>query len=317
MTERLELAMLYRGPLASCNYGCAYCPFAKRRDSIEQLAADRAAWERFVAWIAARPAGDAIGVLVTPWGEALTRAWYRRGLVTLSRLPQVSRAAAQTNLSARLDWIDEADPARLALWCTFHPAWTRLDRFVARCRRLDAAGIGYSVGVVGQPEHLAAAQALRRALREDVYVWINAVKSRGYSDDEAAAWRAIDPLFALNQQRWPSRGHRCRAGWRAVSVDGDGTLRRCHFVREPIGNLYADEATWRSSLVPRACTAADCHCHIGYVHLEYLELDKVFATGLLERVPVPEAWRGGAGLCLEPFSPGARRRLPVVPAAPP
>lgn len=309
----LALDLLYRGPLASCNYGCAYCPFAKRRDSAAQLAADRAAWDRFVAWIAARPATDALGVLVTPWGEALTRRWYRDGLAALSRLPQVTRAAAQTNLAARLDWLDAAEPARLALWCTFHPAWARLDRFVAQCRRLDAAGVAYSVGVVGQPEHLAAAQALRRALRDDVYVWINAVKARGYDAAERAAWLAIDPLFALNERRWPSRGRACGAGSRAVSVDGDGTVRRCHFIAEPIGNLY--DGSWATALTPRPCTAADCHCHIGYVHLDYLELGKVFATGLLERVPVPEAWRGAAaGVEVEVEAPAAARRLPVLRA---
>ena len=117
----------------------------------------------------------------------------------------------------------------------------------------------------------------------------NAVKALAYTAEELAAWTAIDPLFALNTQRWPSRGAACGAGERAFTVDGDGTMRRCHFIAEPIGNFYA--ADWRAALVPRACTNADCHCHIGYVHLDYLELDKVFATGLLERVPVPEARR--------------------------
>src|SRR5690606_35932586 len=36
------LTLLYRGPLASCDYDCAYCPFDKRRDSPERLRADRA-----------------------------------------------------------------------------------------------------------------------------------------------------------------------------------------------------------------------------------------------------------------------------------
>ena len=31
------MRILYRGPLASCNYDCPYCPFAKRRDSADQL----------------------------------------------------------------------------------------------------------------------------------------------------------------------------------------------------------------------------------------------------------------------------------------
>ena len=67
-------------------------------------------------------------------------------------------------------------------------------------------------------------------------------------------------------------------------------MRRCHFIAEPIGNVY--EPAWRDALVPRPCSNVDCHCHIGYVHLDYLELDKVFAGGLLERIPVPEARRG-------------------------
>lgn len=287
----MKLDLLYRGPLASCNYGCAYCPFAKRRDTRDQLTADRAAWERFVAWLAARPATDRLGVLVTPWGEALIRRWYRDGLARLSHLPQITRVAAQTNLSGPLDWIAGADPARLALWCTYHPDWVAHADFVAKTRALADAGVQFSVGVVGQREHLAAARALRAALPASVYVWINAVKALAYTDDERAAWAAIDPLFELNTHRYPSRGHACGAGERAITVDGDGTIRRCHFIADPLGNLYADDLA--TVLRPRACTNADCHCHIGYVHLDYLELAKVFATGFLERVPTPEARASG------------------------
>ncbi|MGN6106156.1 MAG: STM4011 family radical SAM protein [Kofleriaceae bacterium] len=294
----MKLDILYRGPLASCNYGCAYCPFAKRKDSRAELAADRASWQRFLDWATAQPATDQLGILVTPWGEALIRRWYQQGLAALSHLPQIRRVAAQTNLSGELGWISDADPDRLALWCTYHPEWTTLDEFLAQCRRLDAAGVRYSVGVVGQPAHAEAARALRAALPAETYVWINAVKAVRYTDDELASWEAIDPLFRLNLQRWPSRGAACGAGERAITVDGDGTMRRCHFIQEPIGNLYQPD--WRAALVRRPCSNTDCHCHIGYVHLDYLELDKVFATGLLERVPVPEARRGGL-------------RLPVVP----
>ena len=290
----MKLSILYRGPLASCNYGCAYCPFAKRKDDRAALDVDRAAWRRFVDRIAARPATDELGVLVTPWGEALIRRWYRGGLVELSHLPQISRVAAQTNLSMSLDWVTDANPDKLALWCTYHPDWTTETEFVAQCRRLDAAGVRYSVGVVAQRAYHAAARSIRAALPADVYVWINAVKALGYTADELAAWRAIDPLFALNASRWPSLGKACGAGERAITVDGDGTMRRCHFIAEPIGNLYADD--WATALAPRACTNVDCHCHIGYVHLDYLELDKVFATGLLERIPVPEARAGGIRL---------------------
>ena len=134
------------------------------------------------------------------------------------------------------------------------------------------------------------AHAIRAALPAETYVWINAVKALGYSRDEIATWRSIDPLFELNTQRYPSFGKPCGAGERAITVDGDGTMRRCHFIAEPIGNLYDED--FAAALQPRTCTQRDCHCHIGYVHLDYLELHKVFATGLLERIPVPEARAG-------------------------
>ncbi len=33
--------ILYRGRLASCSYDCAYCPFAKRRDTRDTLRRER------------------------------------------------------------------------------------------------------------------------------------------------------------------------------------------------------------------------------------------------------------------------------------
>ncbi len=288
----MKLDVLYRGPLASCNYGCEYCPFAKRKDSREQLATDRAGWQRFLDWAVSNTDVE-LGVLVTPWGEALIRRWYQDGLAQLSHLPHVTRCAAQTNLSGSLDWIGGANPERLALWCTYHPEWTTIEAFVAQTRKLADAGVSFSVGVVGQREYADAARAIRAALPSETYVWINAVKALSYTPEEIAGWKAIDPLFEINLQRWPSLGKACGAGERAITVDGDGTMRRCHFIAQPIGNLYGD---WRAALKPRTCSNDDCHCHIGYVHLDYLELGKVFASGLLERVPVVEARRGGISL---------------------
>jgi hypothetical protein len=93
----------------------------------------------------------------------------------------------------------------------------------------------------------------------------------------------VDPLFGLNTVAHESLGQRCFAGERAVAVDGEGTLRRCHFVADPIGNLYRDD--FRDALKPRPCPNATCGCHIGYVHLERLRLDRTFEGGLLERIP--------------------------------
>ncbi|MGE3807331.1 MAG: radical SAM protein, partial [Gemmataceae bacterium] len=81
-----DLSILYRGPLSSCNYGCDYCPFAKRQETATELKIDRLALERFVDWVDGQ-GGKQIGILFTPWGEALTRRWYQRALARLTRQP--------------------------------------------------------------------------------------------------------------------------------------------------------------------------------------------------------------------------------------
>src|SRR5512139_2427892 len=292
-----HLTILYRGPLASCDYDCPYRPFAKRRDTPEQLRADRAALERFTGWVATRK--HPVSVLFTPWGEGLARSWYRRALVELIRLPHVERVAIQTNLSHRVEWTAQADPARLALWATYHPGQVPYDRFLRRCRDLAARGVRFSVGIVGLPEHRAPARRLRADLPPEVYLWVNAAEGRTYTDAEAAEWTALDLLFAYSRRPHRSAGLPCRTGETVVSVDGEGTVRRCHFVPEILGNLY--DGSFRAALRPRGCPLATCDCHIGYVHLEPLGLYDTFAGGVLERMPHSAVWPG--------HSP-----MPVLPA---
>ncbi|MFG2273562.1 STM4011 family radical SAM protein [Streptomyces chartreusis] len=295
----MDLTVLYRGPLASCDYDCPYCPFAKRRDSTAQLRADRAALERFAGWAA--DSGDQLSLLFTPWGEGLVRSWYRRTLAELSHLPHIRRVAIQTNLSCRTDWLADADPETLALWCTYHPGQTPYDRFLAKCRDLADRGFRFSVGVVGLPEHLAAARRLRAELPEHVYLWINAAEGHTYRDAEADDWTALDPLFPYSRHPHASAGLPCRTGESVISVDGDGTVRRCHFVRAELGNLYDD--SYRAALGPRPCPLAVCDCHIGYVHLETLPLYDVFAGGVLERVPArPSDPRPAEAVTISPRS---------------
>lgn len=302
----LVLSILYRGPLSSCNYSCGYCPFAKRRESAAELSTDRTALARFVEWVEARGRDDRISVLFTPWGEALTRRWYREALVRLSSLPQVQRAAIQTNLSCRLDWTRRCDPARLALWTTYHPGEVDRATFLGRCQELSAGGIRYSVGVVGLKEHFAEIEALRHALPGDVYLWVNAYKRQpAYYDDEALHFlEAIDPLFPINNQRHVSQGRSCRTGRTAIAVDGAGTIRRCHFVPDVIGNLYEDDIP--SLLVERPCPAPTCSCHIGYVHLDHLGLGLVFGAGILERIPVETLGKPAQGAAAPPAQASAR-----------
>jgi len=279
-----ELAVLYRGPLASCNYDCPYCPFAKRHDPPELLRQDRAALARFAGWVGSTT-DLGLSVLFTPWGEGLTRRWYRDTIVALSQLPHVRRVAIQTNLAVRLDWLGDADRDAVALWATYHPGQVGRERFLDRCARLGELGVRFSVGVVGLPEHLAEARALRAALDPAVYLWVNAAEGHHYTPDQEQAWTRLDPLFGYSVRPHASLGRPCHAGESAVSVQGDGTVRRCHFVAEPIGNLY--DGSWRAALAPRPqpCPNGICDCHIGYVHLQPLGLRDVFAGGVLERIP--------------------------------
>lgn len=281
-----HLTLLYRGPLASCDYDCPYCPFAKRRDDPDTLRRDRTALERFtdrLAELGETDPGTRIAVLFTPWGEGLVRSWYRRAITRLSHLPNIERVAIQTNLSGRVGWLADCDPTSAALWATYHPGEVTHERFLAKARELSRMGVRYSVGVVGQPEHLAAAERMRRDLPEQVYLWINAAEGLGYTDTEAAQWQRIDPHFGYSRHPHVSRGRPCRTGDSVLSVNGDGTLRRCHFVDDVLGNLYDD--SFRSRLRRSPCPLEVCDCHIGYVHLESLDLYQVFNGGIVERIP--------------------------------
>lgn len=287
-----ELCVLYRGLLASCNYGCAYCPFGKRVDTRADLERDAEALARFVGWVMARDRPTR--VLFTPWGEALIRRPYQRALLALARAPHVRRAAIQTNLSAPLDWLEGVDRAhaeRLGIWATYHPGWIELDAFVAKVRALHERGVRVSAGVVGTREHFDAIAALRGALPADIYLWVNAYKCAPdyYRADEIAWLSDIDPLFPVNNQHHASLGRACRAGYDAISVDGEGVARRCHFVREPaLGNIH--DRDFQLLPGPAPCPNQTCGCHIGYVHLEHLrDVRAVFGPGLLERVPIPGA----------------------------
>jgi MoaA/NifB/PqqE/SkfB family radical SAM enzyme len=276
-------SILYRGPLSSCNYACWYCPFAKTTNSREELQKDARCLERFSDWVSKRP--ESIGILFTPWGEALVHAAYQDAICALSHLPSIRRVVIQTNLSCQLNWLSRADPAKLALWCTFHPTCVSHSRFVAQCRILDSFGVRYSVGVVGSKDALSHIARLRADLNPQVYLWVNALKRQPdyYSSEELSFLNSIDPLFYLNNRRHPSLARACRTGRSVFTVDGDGNMRRCHFVKDIIGNIY--DAGFESALQPRLCPMETCGCHIGYVHLEELRLEQLFGENLLERIP--------------------------------
>ena len=282
----MHYMVLYRGPLSSCNYGCVYCPFATNSETYAELADDRAALERFLGWVKEQAVrGHDLSILFTPWGEALIRPWYQDALARLTHFSHVRKAAIQTNISCHLNWLTQCDLSKLGLWCTYHPSETTRGRFIARCRELDARGVKYSVGIVGLKENINEATELRRELHPDVYLWVNAFKPAGpyYAAEDVRAFTSLDPLFPFNNTRHPSLGKPCRSGDSVFSVDGNGTMRRCHFIKEPIGNIYCDD--WETSLQPTPCTNQTCGCHIGYVHMPELSLYDLFGAGILERIP--------------------------------
>lgn len=281
----MNYSVLYRGPLASCNYGCNYCPFAKRVDSKAMLAKDRAGLLRFENWLATA-SQHRWQILFTPWGEALVRPWYRETISRLSQLKHLESVAVQTNLSCGLTWLKDCDTSKVALWATYHPTEAKLDQFVRQVQRVRNAGAQLSVGMVAVPEFFDQIAELRQALPADVYLWINPQKprQRPYTDREIHFLTTIDPYFTATSSAQRTFGLPCRTGSSSFTVDGEGMMRRCHFVDEVIGNI--NEPDWDSRLTPRLCPNRSCHCFLGLAHFEPLQLDAIYGTSLLARIPM-------------------------------
>ncbi len=280
----MNLSVMYRGSLTSCNYACGYCPFAKRIESDARLERDQRSLQSFTDWITAQSEHE-WKVLFTPWGEALVRAWYRRAVTALTHVSHVRTVAVQTNLSWGLDWINACRRERLALWATFHPTEADPVQFRNKVRRLHEQRVRLSVGMVGVPEFIEQIVEMRRELPRDIYLWINAQqpRSRPYTDDETRILSDIDPQFNLMVGKQPSLGRSCRTGETVFTVDEHGGMRRCHFVDEIIGNIH--EPNWQQALQPRVCPNRFCNCFLGKAQLQAESLQDFFGEQLLERIP--------------------------------
>ena len=275
------LSILYRGSLLSCNYDCSYCPFAKAQDSRASLAKDALELARFVDWVKQQP--RPIRIFFTPWGEALIRRYYQEAIAELGKLPHVERIAIQTNLSLSQRAIERCQSDKLALWCTYHPSQTPRDQFLKQCDFLIERGIRFSVGMVGNRNEFDVIAAMRDALPEGIYLWVNANRDEQahYHPQELEQLKRIDALFEHNLHEYPSLGKACNTGSRVISVDGSGNVQRCHFVKQSLGNLY--DGSFTPTL--DTCPKHSCDCHIGYIHMPHLQLDTAYGYGLLERVP--------------------------------
>jgi hypothetical protein len=252
------------------------------------LERDRVGLGRFVDRLG-RESAHSWRVLFTPWGEALVRQWYRRAVTQLTHFDHVESVGVQTNLSSPLDWIDDCRPGRLTLWATYHPTEVSRERFLSQVSQLRARSVRVSVGMVGAVVAVNEIQNMRRHLPDDVYLWINAQqpRPRPYTADEETFFAAIDPQFLATYRRRPSLGAACPTGESSFTVDGDGGMRRCHFVDETIGNFYEDQ--WMTALRPRPCPNRFCDCFLGKSQLQADDFRSFFGIGLLERAPTVKA----------------------------
>ncbi len=276
--------ILYRGSLTSCNYACDYCPFAKTKNTKEELQKDAKELIRFQNWV--KEQKENIGVLITPWGEGLIRKYYQKAMTEMSHYNNVYRIAIQTNISCSLDWIQEVNKKTFGLWTTFHPSQITIDKFLEKCEKLSLSSVRYSVGMVGLKEDFPLIKELKQRLPSNVYMWVNAYKREPnyYTGENISFLSNIDPYFHWNNQYHPSFGKECRAGYTTFSVDGDGEMTRCHFIKTKIGNIYQEG--FEQKLKPQLCTNQTCGCHIGYVHMNEHKLNEVYQEGILERIPL-------------------------------
>ncbi|MBD2863061.1 STM4011 family radical SAM protein [Paenibacillus oceani] len=284
----MKATLYFRGSLTSCNYDCPYCPFSKNVDTRATLARDRDHVMQFVDWVRGRAGeGDRLSVFFNPYGEALIHRWYREAITELSHLDHIEKVAIQTNLSAKLDWTEKLNRDKAAFWVTYHPGQTKEADFLAQCLELHRRNIPFSVGSVGVRSAFGAIRSLRRALLDDVYLWVNAYKDKKdyYSDEDLIFLRAIDPLFDYNVSDYDSMGKPCETGHSVFYVQGPGIVKRCYKDRQVIGHLYRDGLEGLSKR--RACGMKCCDCYIGYIHMPELKLDRVYGDKLLERIASP------------------------------
>lgn len=273
----------YRGSLNFCNYSCSYCPFAKQKYSKSCLNKDKAQWEQFVSFMEQKVChGTAVkeeelgAVLVTPYGEALIHDYYWEGLARLSRLPFIEYVGAQSNLSfsvkekLRVFEACHGEKKKLRLWGTFHPEMVDIERFLAVLNELDAASLNYCIGAVGVPAQLALVEDLRNRLPKERYLFINRMEGlhRLYSEEEVAAFTAIDPYFPMELMKHTREEGDCS---NSCFVTANGDRYGCNISRQRLGNLYvaSDRAEQGQD---RRCSKRRCDCYLAYNNLHKKEL---------------------------------------------
>ena len=309
----------YRGSLKSCNYRCSYCPFSKRRASVQELEKDRQNFGRFCESIADRAAEFDIGaVFVVPYGEASIHRWYWEGLGRLAGLDSLERVGLQTNLSFSVEeclaifdlysgdanrengresdresdketsekivWgISGAARRKLRIWATFHPEMTDMETFVDKCHRLADSGVNLCVGAVGAPQNIPLLGRLRERLSPDLYLWINKMDGlgRAYTEEEKQAFLELDPFFGLECGSPAADAAMCSD---RCFVEADGRIRACNIGRIKEGNWYQSE---QEEIFRPLCGKKRCSCYLAYGGRADFEGRQFFGAYPIFRVPKP------------------------------
>lgn len=217
---------------------------------------DREALWNFIAQMKKENSKHA--VLIVPYGEALVHAYYWRAMAELSQIELLEYIGCQTNFSFPVEKMlgiyeeCHGKKEKLRLWCTFHPSMTTIERFVEQCRKLEVAGIAFSVGMVGNPEEIPILLELRKQLPDSIYVWINKMDGRkeSYTTEELEIFQKVDPYFPLQMEHRKADLQKCR---QSVFYEADGSKYFC--------NLHAASKGKASG---NGCGRRECNCYLAY-----------------------------------------------------
>lgn len=256
--------LYYRGALKSCNYGCYYCPFAKRASSERELEKDKALLLKFCNYIIDNTFEIPITLLFTPYGEALLHDYYIDAFAMLSRCANIAKVSCQTNLSFDaehfIDRIDEGggDLSKIALWSTFHPTETRADIFLSKLHYL-CRYIILSAGAVADPSSISDIVDMANNMPEGVYFWLNKMAKMGrrYTEEELKIFKGLYPLFQLELSRFKADIDRCAGGSESLFIDEAGGCYACNMSGIKLGSIYSGYTK------PNDCKGR-CDCFLAY-----------------------------------------------------
>lgn len=275
----------YRGMIDFCNYRCSYCPFAKRTARAECLDRERELLGKLRTELQTI---DEVGLMITPYGEALIHDFYQEAIAEIASLPNVRKVGVQTNLSfdaeaflRRIEGVQD----KVVLWATCHTECTSTEAFAKKVHTLQPE-IELSVGMVATGENEEDLRRLRSQLPPTVYLWLNGMdrRRRIFSDETIDRLRTIDPMFGTEfarrreAVRQENRGFlRCHSS-ECRYVDAGIVSNRCFFQKK--------------RAVPEDCDDHRiCDCYLGYSNFDEPAMNFFFGEGLAFRVPERRTFR--------------------------